>query len=257
MNAAPAPEVTLGLPCYNERDNITDVLVASVAALERLGRTWEVIVVDNHSSDGTPAVVEEFVRHEPRVRLVVHEKNRFYSGSCQTILTQARGEYIAIMDSDGQFMASDLPQFLTELEGGANLVFGWRHHRQDPWTRKVMSKVFNAMARYYIGFRLHDLNVGLRMFDRRFADAAAVRHTLNMANPELFVRAKLAGLTCAEVPIQHAERTKGASCHNVRHLFRIFRTVTRYFRALSQELKAGRRAGALGPGAGANARRAA
>ena len=236
MLAAPAPDVTLAMPCYNERDNITDVLTTSVRALNALGRTWEILVVDNHSSDGTPDVVREFAAAESRVRLIVHDTNRFYSGSCRTILTHSRGQFVAIMDSDGQFSAEDMPKFLAALEGGANLVMGWRKKRHDPLSRRLMSLVFNLMAKYWIRYPLHDLNVGLRMFDRRFMTVARIRHSLNLANPELYVSARKAGMMVAEVAVAHAERTKGKACHDFHRLFRLFVSVVSYFRDLHREL---------------------
>jgi glycosyltransferase involved in cell wall biosynthesis len=234
----PGPWLTLGLPCYNERDNIGAVLADSTAALDRLGHSWEILVVDNCSQDGTPDAVRAAALAEPRIRLIVHERNRFYSGSCATILKEARGYNIAIMDSDGQFTADDLPRFVAALAEGASLVFGWRRVRHDPWSRKAISWVFNRLARWHLGFRLHDLNVGLRMFDRRYAEVARIEHALNMANPELYVRARAAGLPVTEVPVQHAERTRGQTCHDFRKLWKLFVTVLSYFRTLRRDLRA-------------------
>jgi glycosyltransferase involved in cell wall biosynthesis len=233
----PCPEVSLALPCYNERAGIADVIRMSIASLGRLGQPWELLVIDNCSRDGTPDAVRPFTA-DPRVRLIVHETNRFYSGSCQTALEQARGRYVAFMDSDGQFTADDLPRFLEALHGGANLVFGWRKHRHDPLSRKAASAVFNFLARAMLGFGFHDLNVGLRMFDRKFrACAAPLRHRLNLANPELFVRARLAGLKIAEVPVTHSPRLAGRSCHDMVRMWGLFRLVWRYFRDLRAELR--------------------
>lgn len=238
MASAVRPEITLALPCYNERDNIVAVLGDAVAALERLGRTWEILVIDNHSSDGTPEAVRSVIAVDPRVRLIVHDSNRYYSGSCRTALAESRGRYVAIMDSDGQFSALDLPAMLTLLESGrASLVLGWRRVRHDPLSRKLMSGVFNTLARFWLGFPLHDLNVGIRMFDERFRRSATIQHTLNMANPELYVRARLAGLPVAEVPVRHAERTKGQSCHDLGQLWRLLMTVLNYFATLAHELR--------------------
>jgi glycosyltransferase involved in cell wall biosynthesis len=230
------PEISLALPCYNERDNIADVVEHSIGALDRLGRSWELIVIDNHSSDGTPTQVRTISDRDSRIRLIIHETNRFYSGSCRTALAEARGRYLVIMDSDGQFTADDLPRFLQALESGANLVFGWRKVRHDPLARRVMSWVFNRMGRHYLGCDLHDLNVGIRMFDRRFIRVAEIKHTLNMANPELYMRARRAGLTIAEVEATHFAREKGQSCHNLLRLYQIFARVRRYFRDLCGEL---------------------
>jgi glycosyltransferase involved in cell wall biosynthesis len=232
------PEVSLALPCFNECDNIARVLEHSISVLEQLGAAWELIVIDNHSSDGTPERVRPFAERDRRVRLIVHDVNRYYSGSCWTALAQARGQRVAIMDSDGQFSAHDLPRFLQKLDEGANLVMGWRKVRHDPPARKAMSWVFNKMAQRYLGSELHDLNVGIRMFDRQFIAAAQIKHSLNLANPELYVRAKLAGLVVAEVEASHFPRDEGQSCHSVLKLCQTFLKVRRYFRDLQNELRA-------------------
>jgi glycosyltransferase involved in cell wall biosynthesis len=229
------PEISLALPCYNESGGVASVIKASAAALSAISSSWEILVVDNCSSDGTPDVVRGCT-DDPRVRLEVHEKNRFYAGSCQTALEKCRGQYVAIMDSDGQFSAGDLPVFLEQLRGGANLVFGWRQVRHDPFSRKVGSAVFNAMAWALLGFPFHDLNVGLRMFDRKVVHAAnPLRHRLNMANPELWVRARRAGLKVVEVPVSHAPRLAGESCHDMRKSTEIFMMVLRHFLDLRRD----------------------
>lgn len=230
--------VTLALPCYNESENITTVLEQSVRSLEGLGMPWEILVIDNCSCDTTADVVRAFASAESRVRLVVHEQNRLYSGSCATALRESRGRYVAIMDSDGQFTADDLPAFLARLRTGANLVFGWRRRRRDPLFRKGMSLVFNSLGKFWLGFPLHDLNVGIRMFDRTFMAAASIHHAINMANPEFYVRARRAGLVLDEVPIRHFERTKGTTSHNLTKFVQLFLKVNRYFRDLGRELRA-------------------
>ena len=227
--------VTLALPCYNEADNIRAVMQAAILDLEKLGRPWELIVIDNHSSDRTATVVKEFVQSESRVRLIVHPENRLYSGSCATALREARGELIAIMDSDGQFSASDLSQMIARLEAGANLVIGWRKARHDPASRKLMSAVFNILGKLWLDFPLHDLNCGLRMFDRKFARVGEIKHRINLVNPELYVRAYNAKLKVDEVIITHAERTKGQTSHDFKKSYGIFISVNNYFRALRAE----------------------
>jgi glycosyltransferase involved in cell wall biosynthesis len=230
------PEISLVLPAYNEQGNIRKVIAGSVRALEELGLPWEIIVIDNHSSDGTAEEVRASLRAEPRIRLVVHDENRLYSGSCRTALAESRGRYVAIMDSDGQFTAADLPKFLSELEAGANLVFGWRTQRHDPAFRKLASFIFNKLGWLWLGVRLHDLNVGMRMFDRQFIENAEIRYRMNLANPELYVRANQADLTITEVAIQHFDRVSGKACHNFRKLGRLFLDVNSYLMSLRREL---------------------
>jgi len=231
-------EVSLALPTYNEEANIVNVLKRSMGALDKLNRSWEIIVIDNHSSDRTADVVRAFAAQDDRIRVIVHPENRLYSGSCATALAEAQGRYVAIMDSDGQFVADDLPKFLEKLESGANFVNGWRRQRKDPASRLLMSAVFNMMGKILLRFPLHDLNCGLRMFDRRFIEAAEIRHRVNMANPEFYVRAARAGLAIDEVEIEHLPRGGGATSHDLKRLWRLFCTVWRYFLSLRGELRA-------------------
>jgi glycosyltransferase involved in cell wall biosynthesis len=228
--------ITLVLPCYNESENVVYVLSESIVELEKLGRPWELIVIDNNSSDGTPNVVREFMGNHPRVRMVIHPENRLYSGSCLTAMREARGEFVAIMDSDGQFSARDIRKMLERIETGANLVFGWRKPRHDPILRKIVSLVFNVLGKVWLGFPLHDLNCGIRMFDRKFANVAEIRYRINMANPEFFVRAWNAGLKVEEIVITHSERRKGRTSHNLRKMYSIFVEVNHYFRGLHSEM---------------------
>jgi glycosyltransferase involved in cell wall biosynthesis len=229
-------EVTLALPAYNEEANIIEVLEKSIAFMDQMKRTWEIIVVDNHSNDRTPQKVRDFMRNEPRVRLVVHDENRLYSGSCATAIREAKGHYVAIIDSDGQFSAADLPKFIGKLEKGANLVVGWRHDRHDPLMRLITSAIFNLLGKVWLGYPLHDLNCGIRMFDRKFMEVVQIKHRINMSNPELYLRAKLAGLKLDECAVQHFERFGGVTSHNFSKSWQIFVTVNKYFKALRKEL---------------------
>jgi glycosyltransferase involved in cell wall biosynthesis len=236
MSSGVSVDLSVILPAYNERDNIGPVLDEAVPVLEGLGLAWEILVIDNHSADGTPEVVRRYAAAEPRIRLIVHDRNRLYSGSCQTGMRASLGRYVAIMNSDCQYTAADLPRFLEAVRGGANLVFGWRRRRRDPWPRKVVSWVFNRLARLRLGVRLHDLNVGLCMFDRAFLEDAPIRHSINMANPELWVRARQRHLAVGEIEVRHFHRRAGRSSHNFLRLFGLFRQVDAYFAALAREL---------------------
>lgn len=229
--------ITLALPAYNESENITTVLSECVSVLENLGRTWELLVIDNASTDDTAAFVNALAEGDERIRLIQHAENRLYSGSCETALQNARGDFVAIMDSDGQVTARDLPRFIELLEQGNNLVLGWRRERRDPFGRLLVSRFFNVLGKWYLRYPFHDLNCGYRMFDRSFIDAATILHRINLVNPELFTRARLADLRVAEVAVEHRERVGGDSSHDFRKLLRVFLDVRRYLRALGGELR--------------------
>ena len=232
-------DLTLALPAYNEARNIENILKASTSALEGLDLAWELLVIDNCSTDDTAQLADAFAEHHPGVRVIRHDRNRQYSGSCATAIDEANGERVAIMDSDGQVDPADLSVFLELLDRGANLVFGWRRERDDPPARLAMSYVFNLMGKWHLRFPFHDLNCGFRVFDRRFAEVARIDHEINLVNPELYVRARLAGLAMDEVAVRHSARMGGKSSHEFRHTLRIFRMVNRYLSDLGRELRAG------------------
>lgn len=230
-------EITLALPTYNEADNIESVVQEAATSLGRLGRKWELLVIDNFSSDDTPQIVSELAKVDPCIRLIRHDRNRQYSGSCATAIREARGSYIAIMDSDGQALAEDLPLFIERIDGGANLVFGWRKERKDPFTRLAISAIFNWLGKLRLRYPFHDLNCGYRMFDREYAAVAEIKHEINFANPELFARARIANLRIDEVVVEHRPREGGGSSHNFLRMWRMFSDVDKYFSSLRKEMR--------------------
>ncbi len=231
-------EISLILPAYNEGENITTVLRDSVDYLNKTNRSWEIIVIDNCSSDNTVKTVLNFAASENRVRIIKHASNLLYSGSCNTGIQNATGKYVAIMDSDGQATAEDLEGFIYKLEKeDVNLVFGWRHDRHDPKARLVISFIFNILGKLWIQFPFHDLNAGFRVFDRKFISVANINYRINMVNPELYVRAKKAGLKMTEIKIQHFERNKGKTSHNFVKIWNIFIQINKYLYSLRKESK--------------------
>lgn len=228
------------MPAYNESGYIATMVQATIQAGEQRPDPFEVIVIDNASTDDTAAIVERLAAADERVRLIRHPENRLYAGSCLTGTRAARGDRIFILDSDGQHPPADIWKFDAALDRGADLVFGWRRVRAEGPQRIAMSKVLWTLAWWYTGFHLHDVNCGIRGFSRRMADALDIRYRVNLVNPELFVRAHLAGLTMAEVEVVQEPRKAGVSSHELGRLWRIYTNVTTYLKSLRQELRAAR-----------------
>jgi glycosyltransferase involved in cell wall biosynthesis len=226
------------LPARNESGYIAEMVARTVAACELKPDSFEVIVVDNASEDATAAIVSEIAAKDPRVRLIVHPENRLYAGSCQSGMRAAQGDRVFIMDSDGQHDPADVWVFDQALDGGLDLVFGWRRERKEPPQRIVMSKVLLWLTKLQLGYPLHDVNCGIRGMSRRYVDAAEIRYRVNFVNPELYVRARLAGIAIGEVQVRQEARKAGVSSHDFGRLWRIFVTVERYLRALRHELRA-------------------
>jgi len=224
------------LPAFNESGYIAEMIAQTIRAGEQRSDPFEIIVVDNASTDSTVAIVEEMAQRDPRVRLIRHPDNRLYAMSCLSGTKAAKGDRVFILDSDGQHPAADIWKFDAKLDAGADFVFGWRVKRAEPPQRIAMSKFLLSLTRFYIGFDQHDVNCGIRGFNRKFADALEIKHRVNFVNPEFFVRAKLAGLTITEVQIEQEKRKAGVSSHEFGRLWRIFQSVRNTLKSVSDEL---------------------
>jgi dolichol-phosphate mannosyltransferase len=209
----------------------------TVEACSQRGDPFEVIVVDNASTDATAHVVSIIANEDERVRVIRHPDNRLYAGSCLTGTRAATGDRVFIIDSDGQHSPADIWPIDVALDEGSDLVLGWRRHRSERLVRIAMSRVLWILARTYLGFALHDVNCGIRGMSRAFADALQIVHRVNMVNPELYVRGRLGGFRIDEVEVVQEARKAGASSHDLAHAGRIFLDVHAYLWALRSELR--------------------
>lgn len=225
------------LPAYNEAGYIATMIDRTVAAGELRSDPFEVIVIDNASTDDTASIVDQIARRDHRVRLIRHSENRLYAASCLTGAKESSGDRVFILDSDGQHDPVDIWKFDSQLDQGYDFVFGWRTKRAEPIPRLVMSKFLWLMARVVVGFHLHDVNCGVRGFTRAFADELEIRHKVNFVNPEFFVRARQGGFRIGEAQVVQDARKSGTSSHefSFRRLVGIFVAVTRYLLQLRFE----------------------
>lgn len=226
------------LPAFNEDGYIAEMVRRTLEAGALKPGEFEVIVVDNASDDRTAEIVRALAAEDPRVKLISHPENLRYAASCLTGTQAARGDRVFIIDSDGQHPPDDLWKFDERLEDGYDIVFGWRTHREESLQRLAMSRVLWSLARVYLGFRLHDVNCGIRGFNRAFAEGLEIKHKVNLVNPELYVRARLRGFRVGEVEVIQEKRKAGVSSHELGRLMRIFHDVTRYLSQLRAEMKA-------------------
>lgn len=229
------------LPAYNEQEYISEMVDRCVKALEKRPGSFEVIVIDNCSTDRTADIVDEIHSHDERVRVIRHDVNKLYAGSCQTGARNSEGERVFILDSDGQIDPEEIWNFDAELDKGKDVVFGRRVERDDPKMRLLVSKIFWLHARVLIDYELADVNTGIRGMTREFAQSLELKYRVNMANPEMYVRAKLGNFKIGQASIRQHERQGGVSSHQFAKLWDIEKTVAKYLWSLRKELKSGKR----------------
>jgi glycosyltransferase involved in cell wall biosynthesis len=203
-----SPHVTVLVPALNEAESLPVLHGEIVAVLNALGRTWEVLYVDDGSRDGTDEAIAALAAADTRVRGVSLRRNFGKSAALATGFELARGEWVVTMDADLQDDPAELPRLIEQLERGYDLVSGWKQDRKDPLTKTVPSRLFNAVTSWAAGIRLHDFNCGFKIYRREVTQAIEVYGEFHRFLPAL---AHWAGFRVGEVAVRHRARRFGRS----------------------------------------------
>jgi glycosyltransferase involved in cell wall biosynthesis len=206
----PTLDLSIVLPVYNEAGSLSSLIPELTAVLRRLGRSYEIVAVDDGSSDDSVAVLSRLQGQEPRLRIVQFRRNFGQTAAFAAGFDYARGEIIITMDADGQNDPADIPRLLEAMdEGDYDLVSGWRQNRREPFlTRKLPSVVANWLIASTSDVHLHDRGCSLKAFRRDLVRQMHLYGELHRFIPEV---ASLVGIHVAEVPVNDRPRKAGKS----------------------------------------------
>ena len=206
-DAPPRPQLSAVVPAYNEVESLPALVAELSAALEATGRTWEMLLVDDGSRDGTGEAMEAQAAREPRIRVLRLERNAGQSAALAAGLVRARGEVVITLDADLQNDPADIPLLLAAL-ANADVVSGVRERRNDPWLRRVSSRVANATRRAVLGDKVTDIGCSLKAYRRE-----ALQDLPMFVGAHRFLPALCAfrGARLVEVAVHHRARTRGVS----------------------------------------------
>jgi glycosyltransferase involved in cell wall biosynthesis len=206
---APPPEISVVIPLYEEEANVEPLLQELFAALRTLGRTHEVVCVDDGSSDGTFAALARVAEREPALRVIRFRRNFGQTAAMSAGIEASRGEVIVPMDGDLQNDPADIAKLLAELERGHDVVSGWRRHRQDKeFGRKLPSRIANRLISAVSGVRLHDYGCSLKAYRREVLDGVRLYGEMHRFIP---VYASWQGARVTELEVNHRARRAGQS----------------------------------------------
>lgn len=211
MTASP-PQVSVVLPVFNEAESLPPLLAEIAAALRGCGRTFEIIAVDDASTDGSLAVLKELRGRHPELRVLRHRRNCGQSAAFAAGFAHARGEVVVTLDADGQNDPADIPALLAALQPGVDCVTGVRVQRQDSFVKRVSSRVANAYRNWITGDRVTDAGCTFRAVRRAALREVPVFNGLHRFLPTILRRQ---GFTVAELPVNHRPRTRGVSKYGV------------------------------------------
>ncbi|MGA2872203.1 MAG: glycosyltransferase family 2 protein [Candidatus Dormibacteria bacterium] len=221
--------VSLVIPVHNESENMARVIPAVRTALAQLTASFEVVLVDDGSTDSTVTVAKEQMGEQgDQLRVVSHLRQSGYGITVADGLRAAAGDWVAFVDGDGQFDPLDL-RLLAELADEGDLIAGWRIHRADPWHRSVVSGTFNVLVRILYGIHYRDVDCGFKLIRRSVLEAASpILARSALLNTELYFKARRSGFRIRQVGIVHHPRIAGVRAGG--RLVPILRAVREVFR---------------------------
>jgi glycosyltransferase involved in cell wall biosynthesis len=234
VSAARLPGVSVVLPCFNEAPNVARAVLEAAAAAERNAVEYQIVVVDDGSTDGTAEIAAEVARSVPHVDVVEHGQNRGYGAALSSGLRAARMPWVLLTDGDLQFDLAQLEAFVP-LAAEADLVAGWRIDRRDPLHRRANAAAWNWLVRRAFAVPVRDVDCAFKLIRRELVDEIPLSSRGAMISTELLVRAQANGARIRELGVEHRARVAGEqSGANPRVVARAFRELLALRRELTR-----------------------
>jgi len=202
------PSCTAFVPVHDEDASVVDVAESLLAVLPKVADVWELVLVDDGSRDGTPALLDRLAATRDGVRVVRHAANRGYGAAVRSGIAAARSEWVFFTDGDGQFDPAVLADVVRVL-GDADVVVGWRATRADPWRRRAFTRAWNAIVRGLLGVPVRDVNCAVKLFRRGLVDDGALRADGGAISAELLAHLVRRRARVVELAVPHLPRRTG------------------------------------------------
>ena len=209
----PAVEaISVFFPCYNDEATIAQMVHVAVETLERVGVSdAEVIVVNDGSTDGSAALLEELMLREPRLRVVTHERNRGYGGALLSGFAASTRQWVFYTDGDGQFDPAELELLVERASDDIDVVQGYKLRRADGVVRAVIGRVYHRFVSLFFGLKLRDTDCDFRLIRHAALDRVTLVHTTGVICVELVRKLQDTGARFTEVGVHHYRRVYGKS----------------------------------------------
>ena len=214
MSEAPAGKpagLSVFFPAYNDSGTIASMVIRAVQTASALTPDYEVIVVNDGSSDATPAIIDELARTYPHVRAVHHPRNRGYGGALQTGFRAATKDLIFYTDGDAQYDPSELAVLWERLSADADMVNGYKISRSDPLHRVVIGRIYHHIVKTLFGLTVRDVDCDFRLMRRTIFERINLEKNSGVICLEMMKKITDGGFRIAEVPVHHYHRAFGKS----------------------------------------------
>jgi glycosyltransferase involved in cell wall biosynthesis len=213
-----SPEISVVIPMHDEELNVEPLYATLMDALEKLGRSYEIVVVDDGSRDSTYPRLDELATTDPTLRLVRLRRNYGQTAAMAAGFDHARGQIIVPLDGDGQNDPADIGLLIAKIDEGYDVASGWRQDRKDGVVRRLPSRIANWLIGRVTGVRLHDYGCTLKAYRAEIVDELQLYGEMHRFLPAL---AHMAGARIVEVPVRHHPRTNGKSKYGLGRTFSV------------------------------------
>jgi glycosyltransferase involved in cell wall biosynthesis len=222
--------VSAFFPCYNDARTIGGLVAGVEAALQAITDEYEIIVVNDASTDDSAEVLAETQRVTPTLVVVQHDKNRGYGGALRSGFAAAGKDYVFYTDGDGQYDPAELTLLAHEMKPGVDVVNGYKISRQDPWYRQVIGSLYQHVTRRLFSFPIRDVDCDFRLLRRSVFDYIELESNDGAICIELVRKLSDSGFRMVEVPVHHFARAYGTSqFFRPRRIMRALRGVAKWY----------------------------
>jgi glycosyltransferase involved in cell wall biosynthesis len=206
------PGLSVFFPAYNDGGTIASLVITAVKVAGSLTPDFEVIVVNDGSSDDTPRILDELAKIYPdHVRIVHHPKNRGYGGALRTGFATASKDFVFYTDGDAQYDPAEMTVLWGKMTDDVDWVNGWKISRSDPFHRIVIGRLYHHMVKLLFGLKVRDVDCDFRLMRRRIFDVVQLEKDSGVICLEMMKKFQDAGFRVAEHPVHHYHRTYGKS----------------------------------------------
>ncbi|NNE07482.1 MAG: glycosyltransferase family 2 protein [Gemmatimonadetes bacterium] len=211
------PAISFFFPACNEEKTVEELALRADKVLREVASDYEVIIVDDGSTDRTGEIADRLASEHRRIRVVHHEQNRGYGSALRTGFKEAKLDFIFYTDGDLQFDIAEMPKLIPLIED-ADIVSAYKIKRMDTWERKIVSWVYNTSLRVFFDLPFKDVNCGFKLYRREVFDRIELKSTRGLIDAEVLLKARKAGFRIVQVGVTHFRRREGGSRYRVKEI---------------------------------------